>query len=81
MEKNSPNPDFKDAKVSMGIGKILFDPENLKKSRQKNSWNKINIFKKYFPWKWSKKICEIAFLATFEKLQKMDFGQKKISWN
>ena len=56
-------------------------PENLKKSRQKNSWNTIS----------QKNFREIAFLAVlnffpcskiyfwpFLKWQKMKFGQKKI---
>ena len=54
-------------------------PENLKKSRQKNSWNQINQF---FSWNCifgsfpSSKIDFWPFL----KLEKMKFGQKNYSW-
>ena len=52
--------------------------ENLKKSRQKNSWNQINqkkIFVKFLFWQFSE------LKNWFLKLQKMEFGQKNYSWN
>ena len=49
------------------VSKVHSRPENLKKSRKKNSWNQIN----------QKKIREIAFLAVFP-VQKLIFGH---FWN
>ena len=73
------------------VGKISIEylllhsgPENLKRSKKKNSWNQINQF--FFSWNCifgsfklfpSSKIDVWPFL----KLQKMEFGQKKFSWN
>ena len=59
-------------------------PENLKKSRQKNSWNQINKKNFFFSWNCisgSFKLfpsSKIEFWP-FLKLQKMEVGQKKFS--
>ena len=59
-------------------------PENLKKSRQKNSWNQIN--QNVFTWNCISGSFKL-FLSSkidfwpFLKLQKMEFGQTKFSWN
>ena len=59
-------------------------PENLKKSRQKNTWHQINIFHEIyfsiFPWKLSNFFREIAYLTVlkFFPVQKLNFGH---FWN
>ena len=72
-------------------------PENLKKSRQKNSWNQINQFHErihIFSWNsnnffsWNCTFGSFNLFPSskidfwpFLQLQTMEFGQKFISWN